>query len=136
MIPNDANISEASALIAITAPELTQPCGRQTKKNAGVRRPRPVWEENFKTSVLFVTTSMYRPTGSLRCRDRLEHRLCGGRRNAGELDPRAARLSRHKVHLRALARSFRRKLDHGAGPCRDTFVQGVKCVAVHNLNAR
>ena len=65
MIPNDANISEASALIAITAPELTQPqpCGRRTKENAGVQRPRPVWEENFKTSVLFIATAMYRPYG-------------------------------------------------------------------------
>src|SRR5258708_39929871 len=75
-------------------------------------------------------------TGSLRCRDRLGPRLSGARRNAGELNPRAARLSHHKVHLGALARSFRRKLDHGAGPCRDTFVQGVKRVAVCNLQCK
>jgi hypothetical protein len=41
MIPNDANISEASALIAITAPELTQPqpCGRQSKRMPGSEDP-------------------------------------------------------------------------------------------------
>jgi len=30
------------------------------------------------------------------------------------------------VYLGALARSFRRKLNHGAGPCRDTCVQCFK----------
>src|SRR6266404_4489676 len=34
------------------------------QENAGIRRPRPVWEENFrKASVLFVTAAMYRPYG-------------------------------------------------------------------------
>src|SRR4029077_5157884 len=88
---------------------------------------------NFESSVLFVTTAMYRPYGLVALPDHLGHRLCGDGRNAGELDPRAAGLSHHKVHLGALARSFRRKLDHGARPCRDTFVQGVKRVAVRNL---
>ena len=64
-IPNDANTGDASALIAITAPEAIRPrvgC-RQAKENAGARRPRSVWEERFKALVLFVTTAMYRPYG-------------------------------------------------------------------------
>src|ERR1700733_16226489 len=62
--------------------------------------------------------------------------LSSGRRNAGKLDPRAARLSHHKVYLGALARSFRRKLNHGSGPCRDTCIQCIKRAAVHNLQCK
>src|SRR5882762_11296215 len=62
--------------------------------------------------------------------------LSGSRRNAGELDPGAAGLSHHKVYLGALARSFRRKLNHGAGPCRDTRVQCVKRATIHNLQCK
>src|SRR5882762_11922337 len=62
--------------------------------------------------------------------------LSGSRRNAGELDPGAARFSHHKMYLGARARSFRRKLNHGAGPCRDTCVQYLKRVAVHDLQCK
>jgi hypothetical protein len=62
--------------------------------------------------------------------------LSGGRRNAGKLNPGAARFSHHKVYLWALARSFWRKLNHGAGPCGNMEVQCFKRAAVHNLQCK
>src|SRR5258705_1557226 len=58
--------------------------------------------------------------------------LCRRRRDAGEFDAGAARFPHHKVHLGALARPFRRELNYGVRPCRDTRVQGVERSTVDN----
>jgi hypothetical protein len=63
-------------------------------------------------------------------------RLTGGWRHARKLNPDAARLSYHEVEFRTLARPFWRKLDLIARPCRDTRVQCVKCVVIHNLQCK
>jgi hypothetical protein len=75
---------------------------------------------------------MYRPCGLVTLPGSTRTSLCGGNRNAGEFDARAARFPHHKVYLGALARPFRRELNYCVGPCRDARVQGVKCVAVDN----
>ena len=104
------------------------------RRNAGVRRARLVCEEDFVAERRSCDAAAV--CWLVARQGLLQARLCPRRRNAGELDTGAARFSHYKMDLGTRARPFRRKLDHDAGPCRDTCVQCLKRAAVHNLQCK